>query len=95
MTFTEWLEKDGVGCDAIELKLQRAWDAAKADAEKDLAGWTKAAYEDGKLAMEGKCQAEIVRMREALEKIADVFTYETDPTLACHTIQAILKYLKR
>ncbi len=31
-----------------------AWTAAKADAEKDLAGWTKAAYEDGKLDMEAK-----------------------------------------
>jgi hypothetical protein len=60
-----------------------------------LTKWFNALKSDGKLAMEGKCQAEIVRMREALEKIADVFTYETDPTLACHTIQAILKYLKR
>ena len=35
MTFTESLGKDGVGCDAIEMKLQRAWDAAKADCALD------------------------------------------------------------
>ena len=64
--------------------------------QKDLENWTKAAYEDGGLDMEGKCQEEIIRLREALEKIASIFTSETDPTRACHRIQAIVNlYGKR
>ena len=35
MTFDKWLEKEGIGSDSIELKLQRAWTAAKADCADD------------------------------------------------------------
>ena len=37
MTFDKWIEKEGVGSDAIELKLKRAWDAAKADCQEEIA----------------------------------------------------------
>ena len=99
MKFSEWLKVystemaspdfHGVSYRAIE-DMEEAWNMAKADCQRDLEGWTAAAYEDGQLDMEGKCQAEIVRMRTALEEIADIFTSETDPTRACHRIQAIV-----
>ena len=95
MTFDNWLETEGIGSDSIELKLQRAWDAGRADCQAEIARLEVKAQRAFDAWVEEKLKAEkallaLARMRTVLEEIANIFTSETDPTRACHRIQAIV-----
>ena len=86
--FDDWLEKDGVGSDAIELKLRRAWDAANADCQAEIARLEVKTQRAFDAWVEEKLKTEKATL--AIAEIADIFTSETDPTRACHRIQAIV-----
>ena len=97
MKFSEWLKVystemsspdfHGVSYRALE-DMEEAWNMAKADCQEEIHCLeTKAqrAFDDW---VEEKLKAEKAML--AIAEIANIFTSETDPTRACHRIQAIV-----
>ena len=92
MTFYEWIEKKA------EMKirftqyeqfyLREAYELGKADCQEEIERLTVKAQRTFDAWVEEKLRAEKALL--AIAEIANIFTSETDPTRACHRIQAIV-----
>lgn len=71
-----------------------AWNAAKADCQKDIAGWTNAAYEDGGLDMEARCRSQIEEITKKAQRTFDAWIDEKEKNAKYRkALESLLKLL--